>query len=110
MPGTTHLEHVDGTGHFSTDLHVLQQQNRVGNGGDVRVSDRMAAHELFGGVREEASDFFLLDLDQDLPGVSLEKHQQLQQELRSPRAQGGHAALGESPSPEAGATGVNEQP
>ena len=54
--------------------------------------------------------FTLLDLDQDLPGVSLENHQQLQQELRSPRAPGGHAALGESPSPEAGATGVNEQP
>ena len=54
--------------------------------------------------------FTLLDLDQDLPGVSLEKHQQLQQELRSPRAPGGHAALGESPLPEAGATGVNEQP
>jgi len=54
--------------------------------------------------------FTLLDLDQDLPGVSLEKHQQLQQELRSPRAPGGHAVLGESPSPEAGATGVNEQP
>ena len=52
--------------------------------------------------------FTLLDLDQDLPGVSLEQQQQLQQELRSPRAPGGHAALGESQAPEAGATGVNE--
>jgi len=55
--------------------------------------------------------FTLLDLVEDLPGVSLEQRQQLQQELRSPREPGGHAALGESPpSPEAGATGVNEQP
>ena len=54
--------------------------------------------------------FTLLDLVQDVPGASLEQRQQLQQELRSPRAPGGHAALGESPSPEAGATGVNEQP
>ncbi len=54
--------------------------------------------------------FTLLDLDQDLPGASLEQQQQLQQELRSPRAPGGHAALGESPAPEAGATGVDEQP
>ena len=52
----------------------------------------------------------LLDLDQDLPGGSLEQQQELQQELRSPRAPGGHAALGESPVPEAGATGDNEQP
>ena len=54
--------------------------------------------------------FTLLDLDQDLPGVSLEQRQQLQQDLRSPRAPGGHAALGESSVPEAGATGVDEQP
>ena len=54
--------------------------------------------------------FTLLDLVQDVPRASLEQRQQLQQELRSPRAPGGHAALGEFPSSEAGATGVNKQP
>ena len=54
--------------------------------------------------------FTLLDLDQDLQGISLEQRQQLQQDLRSPRAPGGHASLGESSAPEAGATGVDEQP
>ena len=40
VPGTTHLEHIQGTGHLTADLDVLQQQDRVGDGGDVGVSDR----------------------------------------------------------------------
>jgi hypothetical protein len=52
--------------------------------------------------------FTLLELEQDLPGESVEQQQLLEQELRSPRDPGGHAALGESPAPEAGATGVDE--
>ena len=54
--------------------------------------------------------FTLLDLDQDLPGASLEQRRQLQQQLRSPRDPGGHASLGESPASEAGRGGVDEQP
>ena len=51
-----------------------------------------------------------MELEQDLPGVSLEQQQLLEQELRSPRDPGGHAALGESPAPEAGGPGVDVQP
>ena len=54
--------------------------------------------------------FTLLELDQGLSGVALERRQLLQQELRSPRSPGGHAALGESAGPEPGAPGVDEQP
>ena len=54
--------------------------------------------------------FMLLDLDPELPGVSLEQQELLQRELRSPRDAGGHAALGESPAPEAGGPGVDLQP
>ena len=54
--------------------------------------------------------FTLMELEQDLPGVSLEQQQLLEQELRSPRDPGGHAALGESPAPEAGDPGADVQP
>jgi len=62
VPGTTHLEHVEGPGHFATDLHVLQQQDRVGDGGDMGVGDRVATHELLRGVREEAGDLLLFGI------------------------------------------------
>ncbi len=54
--------------------------------------------------------FTLMELEQDLQGVSVEQQQLLEQELRSPRDPGGHAALGESPAPEAGGPGVDVQP
>ena len=54
--------------------------------------------------------FTLLELDQGLAGVALEQRELQQQELRSPRSPGGHAALGESAGPEAGAPGVDVQP
>jgi len=88
------------------DLLRLQLRLELANGGSgERPRERL--RRLATRVDDR---FTLLDLIQDLPGVPLEQRQQLQQELRSPRAPGGHAALGESPSPEAGATGVDEQP
>lgn len=54
--------------------------------------------------------FTLLELDQDLSGLLPEQRPLKQKELRSPRAPGGHASLGESSSPEAGGPGVTEQP
>ena len=65
VPGAAHLEHVQGASHLATDLHVLKQQDRVGDRGDVGVGDRMAAHELLGGVREEAGDLLLLGVAGD---------------------------------------------
>ena len=65
MPRAPHLEHVQGAGHLTPDLHVLQEQDRVGDGGDVGVGDRVAAHELLRGVREEAGDLLLLGVAGD---------------------------------------------
>jgi len=62
VPGTTHLEHVEGPGHLAADLHVLQQQDRVGDRGDMGVGDRVAAHELLRGVREKAGDLLLFGI------------------------------------------------
>ena len=88
------------------DLLRLQLRQEIARGGSgERPRERL--RRLASRVDDR---FTLLELDQDLQGVSLETQQQLQQELRSPRAPGGHAALGESPTSEAGATGVNEQP
>ena len=84
-------------------LQLRLELARGGNGERPRERLRRLATRL-------DDRFTLLDLVQDLPGISLEQRHQLQQELRSPRAPGGHAALGESTSPEVGATGVNEQP
>ena len=65
MPGTSHLEHVQGPGHLAADLHVLEQQDRVGDRGDMGIGDRVAAHELFGGIREETGDLLLLGVTSD---------------------------------------------
>lgn len=60
VPGSPHFEDVEGAGHFSADLHVLQQDDRVGDGGDVGFGDGMGSHELVGGVGEKAGDLLLL--------------------------------------------------
>jgi hypothetical protein len=62
MPGATHLEHVQSTGHFTANLHILKQQDRVSNRGDMGVSDGVTSHELFGGIRKEAGNLFLLGI------------------------------------------------
>ena len=46
MPGATHLEHIQSPSHLTANLHVLQEEDRVGDRGDVGIGDRMAAHEL----------------------------------------------------------------
>ena len=69
--GAAHLEHIQRPGHLTANLHVLQHQDRVGDGGDVGVGDRVAAHELLRGVREEAGDLLLFGIaghaDHELP-------------------------------------------
>ena len=62
VPGTAHFERSE-PGHLR--ISMLQHQDRVGDGGDVRVGDRMAAHELLGGVREEAGNLLLLGITGD---------------------------------------------
>ena len=60
VPGTTHLEDVERTGHFAADLDVLQQENGVGNRRNMGVRNGVAPHEFLRGIGEEASDLFLL--------------------------------------------------
>ena len=54
--------------------------------------------------------FTLLDLDRESSDLGSEERQQLDQELRSPRAPGGHAALGESRPSEVEAAADPPQP
>ena len=65
MPRTTHFEHVQCPGHLPTNLHVLQHQDRVSDGGDMRIGNGVAPHELLRGVRKESSDLFLFGIAGD---------------------------------------------
>ena len=91
---------------LAEELLLLQLRLELANGGSgERPRDRL--RRLATRVDDR---FTLLELDQDDPVLTPEQRQRLDQQLRSPRASGGHAALGESPDPEAGASGVNDQP
>ena len=91
---------------LAEELLRLQLRLELANGGSGE-RPRQRLRRLATRVDDQ---FTLLELETDDPRLNPEQRQQLEQELRSPRAPGGHAALGESPNPEAGASGVDDQP
>ena len=77
---------------LAEDLLRLQLALELENGGS---GDR--PRERLRRLATRVDDrFTLLDLDRESSDLGSEERQQLDQELRSPRAPGGHAALGES--------------
>ena len=91
---------------LAEDLLRLQLALELENGGS---GDR--PRERLRRLATRVDDrFTLLDLDRDAPVLTLGQREQLDQELRSPRAPGGHAALGESEAFEADATVFSAQP
>ncbi len=91
---------------LAEELLRLQLRLELANGGSgERPRERL--RRLATRVDDQ---FTLLELEEEDPLLTPEQRQQLEQQLRSPREPGGHAALGESPNPEAGASGVDDQP
>ena len=91
---------------LAEDLLRLQLTLELENGGS---GDR--PRERLRRLATRVDDrFTLLDLDRDAPVLTPGQREQLDQELRSPRAPGGHAALGESEAFEADATVFSAQP
>ena len=91
---------------LAEELLRLQLRLELANGGSGE-RPRQRLRRLATRVDDQ---FTLLELEADEPRLNPEQRQQLEQQLRSPREPGGHAALGESPNPEAGASGVDDQP
>ena len=91
---------------LAEELLRLQLRLELVNGG----SGERARQRLRRLATRVDDQFTLLELEADEPRLNPEQRQQLEQQLRSPREPGGHAALGESPNPEAGASGVDDQP
>ena len=62
MHRAAHFQDGDAAPHLAVDLHVAQQDNRVGEGGDVRLRHRFAAVQ--GGRRrgEQARHLFVFDV------------------------------------------------
>ncbi|MBL6797456.1 MAG: hypothetical protein ISQ53_01525 [Synechococcus sp. BS307-5m-G39] len=91
---------------LAEDLLRLQLTLELENGGS---GDR--PRERLRRLATRVDDrFTLLDLDRDVPVLDPGQREQLDQELRSPRSPGGHAALGESEPSEADATVLPAQP
>ena len=90
------------------DLLRLQLRLELANGGSgERPRERL--RRLANRLDDRLT---LLELDRVLPEMSPGERQLLEEELRSPRAPGGHASLGESPAPPAGVRvpGVSNEP
>ena len=91
---------------LAEDLLRLQLALELENGGS---GDR--PRERLRRLATRVDDrFTLLDLDRESSDLGSEERQQLDQELRSPRAPGGHAALGESRPSEVEAAADPPQP
>ena len=91
---------------LAEDLLRLQLTLELENGGSGdRPRERLRRL-----ARRVDDRLTLLDLDRDAPVLEPGQREQLDQELRSPRAPGGHAALGESEASEADATVLPAQP
>ena len=91
---------------LAEDLLRLQLALELENGGS---GDRPRERLRRLATRVDAR-FTLLDLDRESSDLGSEERQQLDQELRSPRAPGGHAALGESRPSEVEAAADPPQP
>ena len=61
MFGTAHLENGEGASHSPIHLHVTQQYDRIGSGGDMGFGDRRPPEKGRRGGGEEAGYLKLLD-------------------------------------------------
>ena len=56
-----HLQHRESALHFAEQFHVTQQDDGVGDGGDVSLGHRLAAQQAVGGGGEESGDLLVFD-------------------------------------------------